>query len=422
MAEIPASVLFGILFLLLLLSAFFSSSETGLMTLNRYRLRNLAKANHRSAQVTEELLKRPDRLIGLILLGNNLVNVLAAQIVTILALQLYGDYAIAIAGGIFTLVVLVFAEVLPKTIAALRPETIAFPAAWVYRIISKPLWPLVWAVNGITTLVLRIFGLKVDEGNSFDALSREELRTVVAETGAIVSRKYQKMLLNILDLEGITVEDIMVPRSEIIGIDLEDDLDEILEQITSSQHTRLPIFEESIDSIIGVIHLRRLLPLINRNELDKDSLRAMAREPLFIPEGTTLSRQLGQLQLKKRRVGLVVDEYGDIQGLVTLEDILEEIVGEFTTDPAEMERDVFPQEDGSHLVDGSVHLRDLNRALKLNLPTENAKTLNGLLTDYLETIPETGTSVLINGYPMEIVQTTENRIVTVRIGKKIKSR
>jgi len=385
------------------------------MTLNRYRLRHLVQKKHRSAMLAEKLLQRPDRLIGLILLGNNLVNVLAAQIVTVIALRLYGDYAIAIAGGIFTLVVLIFSEVIPKTLAAMRPEAIAFPSAWVYLVISKPLWPLVWLVNQITNGVLFLLRIKVSDGDSMHSLSREELRTVVVETGAIVSRRYQKMLLNILDLDQITVEDIMVPRNEITGIDLADDLDEIIEQLSSSQHTRLPLFEENIDAVVGIIHLRRIIPLIKNNALDKDALRAMARDPLFIPEGTQLSRQLGQLQLRKRRIGLVVDEYGDILGLITLEDILEEIVGEFTTDPADAEREVFPQSDGTVLVDGGVHLRMLNRQLKLKLSTDGPKTLNGLILEYMETIPEPGTSVKIEGYPMEIVQTQDNRVVTVRM-------
>lgn len=391
------------------------------MTLNRYRLRHLAEQGHRSAKLAEELLKRPDRLIGLILLGNNLVNILAAQLVTLLALQLYGNHAIAAAGGIFTLVVLIFAEVTPKTLAALNAERIAFPAAWVYWVLQKPLMPFVWVINVISNSLLRLLGANSDE-SSLQALSREELRTVVAEAAAMTPSKYQSMLINILDLNKITVEDIMVPRGEIVGLDLDDDIDTLLRQINSSQHTRLLVYQEKLDEVIGIIHLRRLIGAAAQGELTQETIRGLTRNPLFVPEGTPLNRQLMEFQRHKRRIGLVVDEYGDLQGLITLEDILEEVVGEFTTDPvATTEKDIFPQEDGSWLLDGAAHIRDINKAMHWELPTGEARTISGMVVEYLETIPEQGTSVKINGYPIEIVQVQDNRIVTLRVGKRLNS-
>lgn len=389
------------------------------MTLNRYRLRHLAEQGHRSAKLAEELLKRPDRLIGLILLGNNLVNILAAQLVTLLTLELYGSNAIAIAGGIFTLVVLIFAEVTPKTLAALNAERIAFPAAWVYWVLQKPLLPFVWVINIISNGLLRMLGVHSDE-SSLQSLSREELRTVVAEAGAMAPSKYQSMLINILDLNKITVEDIMVPRGEIVGLDLADDIDTLFRQINSSQHTRLVVYEGQLDAVIGVIHLRRLIGAAAQNQLTNDTIRELARPPLFVPEGTPLNRQLIEFQRHKRRIGLVVDEYGDLQGLITLEDILEEVVGEFTTDPVSTtEKDVFPQDDGSWLVDGAAHVRDVNKAMNWELPTGEARTISGMVVEYLETIPEPGTSVKINGYPIEIVQVQDNRIVTLRMSEQL---
>lgn len=419
MNSLSIPFLFGVLVGLIALSAFFSGSETALMTINRYRLRYLADQGNRSALLTEQLLARPDRLIGLILLGNNLVNILAAQIVTLLALRLYGDYAIAIAGGIFTLVILIFAEVTPKTIAANNAERISFIAAWVYWILEKPMRPLVWGLNQITNRFVRLFGSESDDSEgALKALSREELRTVVAEAGVLASKGFQSALLNLIDLNQRTVEDIMVPRNEIVGIDLSEDWDEIVTQIRNNVHTRLVLFNESIDDVRGILHLRRILSRIADGTLDKEALVELAREALFVPEGTPLHKQLAEFQKHTRRLGLVVDEYGDIQGLITLEDILEEVVGEFTTDPSAAEKDIFPQEDGSFLFDGSVTVREVNKALGWDFPTDGAKTLNGLILDYLETIPEPDTSLKISGYPMEIVQTDETHVITVRVWSK----
>jgi Mg2+/Co2+ transporter CorB len=412
--DIPLSVLFGALIFLLMLSAFFSSSETGLMMLNRYRLRHLARANHAGAKRAQKLLERPDRLIGLILLGNNFVNVLASAITTVIGLRLGGEPGIAIGAGILTLVILVFAEVTPKTLAALHPERVAFPAAFIYVPLLAVLYPLVWAVNLIANGLLRLIRVHPQD-SSTDALSQEELRTVVLEAGAMIPKRHQDMLLNIIDLEKVTVEDIMVPRKEVTGIDLEDDWDDIIRQITASQYTRLPVYRNSIDHVAGFIHLRRVLPLMMRNQLDMETLEGLIREPVFIPENTPLNRQLLNFQRERRRIGLVIDEYGDIQGLATLEDILEEVVGEFTTDPATSIRDYTPEEDGSFLVNGTVTIRELNRSLHMELPTDGPKTLNGMVLEYLEHIPEPGTSLLLSGYPVDIVQTRGNLVKTLRV-------
>jgi len=417
--EISTLALFVILAVLLVLSGLFSGSETGLMTLNRYRLRHLSKAGHRGARLAERLLQRPDRIIGLILLGNNFVNIAASMLTTIITLRLFDESALAIAAGLLTLVILLFSEVLPKTFAALRPERIAFPASFVYWPLLKVLYPLVWVVNLVANGILKLFGLSSQE-SSLRALSGEELRTVVLEAGAMIPRRHQKMLLSILDLQKVTVEDIMVPRNEIVGIDIDEPWDEILDELVNSQHTRLPVFHGSIDHTIGMVHMRRLLNKLARNQLDRDTLLAAARDCYFTPEGTPLNTQLLNFQREKRRIALVVDEYGDIQGLVTLEDILEEIVGEFTSDPASMHRDVFPQPDGTWLVTASANIRHLNRSMGWHLPDDGPKTLNGLITEYLETIPEPGTSVKFNDYPLEIVQTQGNAIKTVRVSPRIR--
>ena len=414
MEDIPLSALFGALIFLLVLSAFFSSSETGLMTLNRYRLRHLARANHPGAKRAQKLLERPDRLIGLILLGNNFVNVLASAITTVIALRLGGEPAIAVGAGILTLVILVFAEVTPKTLAALHPERVAFPAAFIYGPLLRVLYPLVWAVNVVANGLLRLIQVYPQDSTT-DALSQEELRTVVLEAGAMIPKRHQDMLLNIIDLETVTVEDIMVPRKEITGVDLENDWDDIIRQITASQYTRLPVYRNSIDHVAGFIHLRRVLPLMMRNALDMETLEGLIREPVFIPENTPLNRQLLHFQRERRRIGLVIDEYGDIQGLATLEDILEEVVGEFTTDPSTNIRDYTPEEDGSFLVNGTVTVRELNRSLQMELPTDGPKTLNGMVLEYLEHIPEPGTSLLLSGYPVDIVQTRGNLVKTLRV-------
>jgi len=419
LTDIPIWLLLTSLFVLILLSAFFSGSETGLISLNRYRLRHMSRDGHPGAVRASELLKRPDRLIGVILLGNNFVNILASAIATIIALRLIGEEGIMIATLLLTLVILIFAEITPKTLAALHPERVAFPATLIIRPLLKTLYPLIWLINTIPSGLLRLLGVsqRALEGHH---LSSDELRTVVNEAGSLIPQRHQEMLLSILDLEQVTVEDIMVPRNEITGIDLDDDWETILKQISTSQHTRLPVYRGDIDNVLGFIHLRNVLALGANRSPQREELEKVIREAYFIPEGTPLHTQLLNFQAQRRRIGLVVDEYGDIRGLVTLDDILEEIVGEFTTDPAAAtSKDIHPQEDGSFLVDGGTNIRELNRIMQWDLPTNGPKTLNGMITEYLETIPEPGTSLLLQGYPIEIMQTANNSIKTVRIDPRL---
>ena len=406
--------------LLLLLSAFFSGSETALMALNRYRLRHLANQGHRGAKLAQKLLEKPDRLIGLILLGNNVVNVAAAQLAGYIGYTLYGGIGVPISAFLFTLAVLIFAEVTPKTLAALHSEKIAFPAAVIYTPLLIISYPFVYLINLMSNSLLRLFGVSLTS-DSLTALSHEELRTVVNEAGGLIPQEHQNMLISILDLERITVEDIMIPRSDVIGIDLDDDWDEVVQQIQNAAFTRLPVYRESIDNVVGFIHLRKVLPLLLRGELNLELLQQGMREAYFIPEGTSLNQQLLNFQKNKRRFALIVDEYGDIQGLVTLEDLLEEIVGEFTTDPSTLHVDVHPQEDGSYVVDASAHVREINRALRWKLHDDGPRTINGLILEHMETIPEPGTTVLIDGYPIEVVHTINNVVRTVRMKPRVAS-
>ncbi len=414
--EVPLASLLGLLALLLLLSACFSGSETALMSLNRYQLRHKARQGHRGARLAERLLKRPDRVIGLILLGNNLVNIFAASLVAIVALDLGGQPAVAIGSLLMTLVILIFAEAAPKTLAALHPERVAFPAAIVYYPLLKITYPLVWLTNMAANGLLFLFGVRSSH-TELQALTREELRTVVHEAGSRIASQYRQMLLRILDLEKVTVDDVMVPHNEIVGVDLDAEPSEIESIIGNSEHTRLPVYRDNIDQVVGILHLRRLATIAQK-ELTENALQSVLSEPYFVPEGTPLTKQLVQFQRRRERIALVVDEYGDIQGIVTLEDILEEIVGEFTTDPAGTEDDVISEGADSFLVDASANIREVNRSQNWDLPTDGPKTINGLIVELLETIPEPNTCLKVNGYPIEIVEVDDTRIRAVRIGER----
>jgi Mg2+/Co2+ transporter CorB len=389
-----------------------------MMAINRYRLRHLAAKKHRGARRISQLLERPDRLIGVILLGNNFVNIFASSIATVIAIELMGEAGIAIAAALLTVVILIFSEVAPKTVAALHPERIAFPASLIIKPLLKLSYPLVWMLNCAANSLLKLIGISEQDKDSHH-LSPDELRTVVHEAGGLIPQRHQSMLLGILDLEKVTVEDIMVPRNEIIGIDLKAPLEKITEQLASSQHTRLPLYRDNIDNVVGMLHLRKLLRLFKYNEFSKEALEKTARELYFVPGGTPLQKQLLNFQRHKRRIGLVVNEYGDIQGLVTLEDILEEIVGEFTTDPDSYMPDIQRQKDNTVLVEGSITVRELNREMQWHLPTDGPKTLNGLILDYLEVIPEAGTSLLLEGHPIEIVQMADKAVKTVKIKQRL---
>lgn len=414
MTDIASDTLLIVLGLLIALSALFSSSETGLMSLNRYRLKHDADKGHRGAKLTLKLLRRPDRLLGVILLGNNFVNIAASAIATVLALRYFGEAGLAIATGALTFVILIFAEVAPKTLAALHPERIAYPAAYVYTVLLTVLYPLVWFVNMLANGMLRIIGVNPTAARNH-GLSTDELRAALNEADQQVPEKHQDMLLGILNLETITVEDIMVPRNEITGIDINDDINTIKQQLTQSHRTRLPIFNESIDDTIGILHLRRAIALIADNEFNHETLTDLISEPYYIPESTSLNQQLLNFQDAKRRTALVVDEYGDIQGLVTLEDILEEIVGEFTTNASSSNPLIQAQEDNTYLLDASLHIREINRKLNIHLPVDGPKTLNGLILEHLEIIPEPGTSLKLEGIAIEITKTKNNAVKSVRI-------
>jgi Mg2+/Co2+ transporter CorB len=404
-------MLFGILALMLILSAFFSGSETSLMTLNRYRLRHLVKLRHSSAIKAHQLLKRPDRLLGLILLGNNFVNNFAASIATVIAIKLYADEEsiIAIATGILTIVMLICSEVTPKTLAAIKPELLAFPAAWIYTPLLKIFYPVVWFVNIFVRLLLRIVGVDVNK-SSHDSLNKDELKSIITDAESLMPVRYQKMLLGILDLESATVEDIMTPRNEIVGIDLEDSIEDIIMQIKTSPHTQMAVYKKSIDRVVGFLHLRKVLVLVNQDNFDKQSIINLLSKPSFIPESTPVHTQMLRFKSEKIRIGLVVDEYGDVQGLVTLDDLLQEIVGELITDDVIARK----QSDGSYLVDASITVRELNRLMQWTLPTEGPKTLNGLIIEFMETIPESGTGIKLHGHPLEIIERDEHTVKLVK--------
>ena len=412
--DFPLGLLFGLLFLLICLSTFFSSSETSMMSINRYRLSHQANSGGKRAQRVVRLLSRPDRLIGVILIGNNLVNNLAAAIATVLAIHFFGDVTgPAVAPLILTIVILIFAEVTPKTYAAVKPERIAFPASRVLEPLLKLLYPLVWLVNAISNGLLRLLGVRNIDGGA-DNLTRDELRTVVHEAGTLIPQRHQAMLLSILDLENVTVNDIMVPRHEVVGIDLDHDLEDILAQIRTSQHTRMPIYKGDINNIIGMLHLRNAARFLSRDEVTKAAIVQEAREPYFIPESTPLHTQLLNFQKQKRRIGIVVDEYGDVEGLVTLEDILEEIVGEFTTDVAGMEQEIHRQEDGSHVIEGTANIREINKALGWQLPTDGPKTLNGVILEHLEAFPDGPACLQLGNIRMEILEVRDNLVTAAR--------
>ncbi|WP_372614648.1 HlyC/CorC family transporter [Halomonas sp.] len=412
--DFPLGLLFGLLFLLICLSAFFSSSETGMMSINRYRLSHQANSGESRAQRVMRLLSRPDRLIGVILIGNNFVNNLAASIATIIAIHYFGEVTgPVVSTTLLTITILIFAEVTPKTYAAIKPEYIAYPASVVLEPLLKLLYPLVWLVNTISNGLLRLLGVNQIEGGS-DDLTRDELRTVVHEAGTLIPYRHQAMLLSILDLENVTVNDILVPRHEVIGIDLDHDLEDILAQIRTSQHTRVPVYKGDINNIIGMLHLRNAARFLSRGEVTKAAIVQEAREPYFIPESTPLHTQLFNFQKQKRRIGIVVDEYGDVEGLVTLEDILEEIVGEFTTDVAGQNQEIHLQDDGSHVIDGTANIRDINKALGWQLPTDGPKTMNGLILEHLESFPDGPACLQISNIRMEILEVRDNLITAAR--------
>jgi len=414
MNDLSLESLFGILLTLIIISGYFSSSETAMMALNRYRLRHLVKQQHRGAMRASKLLDQPDRLIGIILIGNNFVNIFASAIATVIAVRLFGDGGILVATLILTIVILIFSEVTPKTIAAVHPEKLAFPFSIPLLFLLRIFYPLVWMVNKVSNSLVRLLGFDMDSEDAHH-LSMEELKTVVYEAGSRIPVRHQDMLVNILDLEKVSVSDIMVPRHEVVGINIEDNIDDIMQTIMNCHHTRLPVYQGNLDNVVGILHMRNISKLIDTETVNKNEIMQLTRASYFVPETTTLHTQLINFQKKKRRIAMVVDEYGDVQGIVTLEDILEEIVGKFTTNMAEESDDIHPQDDGSFLIDGSANIREINRALDWQLPTDGAKTLNGLLTDILESIPENSVAIELPLYRAEVLQVKDNMIKNVRI-------
>ncbi|MEC8700731.1 MAG: HlyC/CorC family transporter [Pseudomonadota bacterium] len=400
---------------LIVASAYFSSSETGMMSLNKYRMNHLRRGQHAGATRASKLLEKPDKLIGVILIGNNFVNFLAASIASSITILILGEPAPFTTAIVLTLVVLIFAEVTPKTIAALYPERIAYPSSIVLGVLLKVLYPIVWAVNFVSNTLVRTLGFHPQADSSDQQLSQEELRTVVHESESRLPKKRQGMLLNILDLEKVQVDQIMVPRNEVTGLDIEDAMEDVLEQIASAQHTRLPVYRKDIDNIVGVLHMRSAGRLIKTENLNKAAIIQETTEPYFIPDSTPLHTQLFNFQSNKLRLAVVVDEFGAVKGIVTLEDILEEIVGEFTTDLADSNRDIFAQEDGSYLIDGGTSIRDINRTLSWQLDSESANTLNGILMEVLQSIPDASVGVKLDGYYAEILQVKDNVFRTVKM-------
>jgi len=416
--SLPISVLFIILGLMVILSALFSSSETGMMALNKYRLKHKVKQGHKGAIKAQTLLKKPDRLLGVILLGNNFVNIFASSIATIIAMRLMGEAGIALAAGILTLVILIFAEVAPKTLAALYPEKIAFPAAYVLDPLLKLLSPLVWFVNFFANNFLRLFGVKVKHQDSDQhALSKEELQTLINEATGRLPKHYRSMLTGIMQLETITVEDVMIPKQDIYGIDVNEPLDTIVKRIMKSPFTRIPVYRDNMDDeLIGIINLRKMLPILTKPNLSLKDIIKATRPGYFIPETTTLNIQLSKFNKHKRHMALIVDEYGNLQGLLTLEDLLEEIVGKFTTDNREkIFNTIKTHKDGSITFDASEFIRDVNKTYQFDLPTDGPKTLNGLIQEELETLPAEGTCLKIGNYTIEVVETSNHAIEQIKL-------
>jgi Mg2+/Co2+ transporter CorB len=408
----------SILFLLILLSAFFSAAETALMSINRYRLKHKARIKKRFALLIIQLLKRPDRLLGTILIGSTVSNISASALATLLTVHFFGEAGVLVITVILTLVILIFSEVAPKTLAALYPEKVSKMVAWPITFLLKVFYPLVWLVNTVANGLLRLLRVKFSS-HIVEPLSREELRNVVYEATGKVPHQYQSMLLGILDLNKVTVDDVMIPRHEILGIDLDASWEKISEVIARSKHEWMPVYRENINQVVGILHVRELMQVTLTSTLTQQVLMKMLHEPYFIPEGTLLNIQLHNFQQHNQRLALIVDEYGEIQGLLTLKDILEEIVGEFTSSVDIASKSILLQSDGSYLIDGAVTIRELVRVTHWHFPTRGPRTLNGLIIEYLESIPKVGTCLKIADYPIEIVDVKENRVKTARVFPKL---
>ena len=416
MNDLPIWLLLASIFILLILSAFFSGSETSMMAINRYRLKYLAKEKNKAAIRIEKLLRRPDRLLGIILIGNNFVNILASALTTILFMKLYGDVGVLIGSILLTIVILIFSEVTPKTFAAIKPEPLAFFSSFPLKILQKVLFPLVSVINYFSNFLLRFLGINRTENDGED-VSPEELKAILETSGDLIPTRYQDMLLSILELDKISIEEVMTQRSEIIGIDLSDDFNEILEQLQKNQVDFLPIFDQNLDDLRGMLDLYGITNFLSQDHKDLDNLVEASEDSYFIPENTSLSQQLFNFQKERKRVGIVIDEYGSVKGLLSLEDILGEIVGELAKNNDDSKFEIMEQRDGSFLIDASVPIREINRKLQCDLPLNGPRTLNGLILEQIETIPEANVSITIQNVIIETVLVRNNMIKIARLFK-----
>lgn len=417
MDDLTLNELLVSLLLLVVVGAWFSAAETSMMAINRYRLNHLIRKGNRSAKLAGRLLSKVDKLLGSILFGNTLLNVAAAAVTNIIILRLFGASELAILIGTLaiTFILLVFSEIMPKVIAATYPERVALPSSYLLAPLIKLFHPVVWVATITVKAVLRVLRIRIHTDQSKPRMTIEELRSLVLEAEHFLPRKHQKMLLNLVDLERITVNDVMIPRNQIESLDIDLDPSELRHQIITSHHTLLPVHSETPGNIVGILHIKRVLPLLQDESLDAGLLREVLHDPYFIPSDTPLLKQLQQFQERHARLGLVVDEYGELLGLVTLENILEEIVGDFTTQSPSATGKFLRQDDGSLLLEGSSSLRELNRKLGLHLPLGEAKTLNGLILEHLQDIPEAGTSLKIGDYPIEVIQTQDRAVKVARL-------
>ncbi len=417
MDEIPLAALVGTLFVLLLVSGFFSAAETSMMAVNRYRLKHMARTGHRGAKLAEWLLGRTDKLLGVVLLGNNLINAASASLLTVIAFRLFGEneVALSIATLTVTFLILVFSEVTPKVIGAAYPERIAPGASYILAPLLRLAHPLVWFVNLFVQGLLKLLRFRLPEGGGANSMGVEELRTLLAESGSFLPKAHRGILLNLFDLEKITVDDVMRPRGQVEAIDLESDPADVVQQLVTSHHDRLLVYAGELNNVLGIVHVRRALARLAEDGFDMESFRESLREAYFIPSGTPLFTQLNHFQNNRQSLGLVVDEYGELLGLLTVEDILEEIVGEFAALTPLEGAGWQPQVDGSYLVEGTAGLRELNRTLHLDFPLEGPRTLNGLILERLEAMPEPGVTLKIAGHPVEIVQVQDRVVKTARI-------
>jgi len=411
--NISTEILIIILIILFLLSAFFSGSETALMSINKYKMRHQAKLNNKGAKAAKKLLENPDKIIGVILLGNNLTNILITQIATLISLRVYGDIGLAIATGLLTIFILIFAELTPKTIGQMHSERIAYSSSLLYKPMLILLYPFVFIINFIANSIIKIMGLEDNVAKS--SLSTEELKTVLSESSIKFPKPHLKMLESIIDLEKATVEDIMIPRSDIYGIDINEDISSVVSNFKVTPYTRIPVYEDNIENILGLIHIKNIAPLLASKSINDAEIKSLIKKPYYIVSGTSLYRQLLNFQKEKRRIGFIIDEYGDIQGLVTLEDILEEIVGDFTSDPSSSEEILTTKNDNVFIIDGGVHVREINQELGTKLIAKEAKTINGFILEHTENLPEINDIIKIQGHTFKVLENIDNAVKTVHL-------